>query len=324
MQFPEHVNAEDSFHSLQQQPDIQQLQQQISFLQSMLQGQNRIKLNPEKPPTYSGDGKEGKDSKSMELRPWTQAVRHYFGFIESGGTFLTDYQKIQFVGQLLRGPAADWYYMSTDPSRAGQHLFRPITTLEDLLSELCRRFEPVNANETNREKLAHLKQTNSVAEYVRAFLALASKITDLSPAESKDRFMRGLKLEVRRYITPFNPEDVARAAEIAGQYDVPTGNHSGALTSGPVPMDIDAMVATLNALGFKPQKDRRQIVPMGDERRKTAPSKNGYMEKGRWLTEIRKKYNLDKNEMTRLIAERRCLACKELGHVLAQCPKKQE
>ena len=96
---------------------IEALQNQIQFLTAMLQNQNRIKLQPEKPPVYSGDTKDGKDSKTMELRPWIQAVRNYFQLLESGGTFLTEIQKIQFVGQLLRGAAADWFYMATDPLR---------------------------------------------------------------------------------------------------------------------------------------------------------------------------------------------------------------
>lgn len=294
---------------------IEALQNQIQFLTAMLQNQNRIKLQPEKPPVYSGDTKDGKDSKTMELRPWIQAVRNYFQLLESGGTFLTEIQKIQFVGQLLRGAAADWFYMATDPSRTGQHLVRSISSLEELLGELCRRFEPLNANEINREKLSKLTQTGSVADYVRTFLALASKITDLSPAESRDRFMRGLKIEVRRYITPFQPQDVARAAELAGAYDVPTvSQHAPA--AGPVPMDIDAMVATLNALGFKPQKDRRPINPRGAE------SKND--RKAKFFAEVKRKYKLDDEDLKRLLREGRCMGCKQQGHTLRECPKKQD
>lgn len=298
-----------------QQQVIAELQAQMGSFREMVgtmqaaRERPTVKLTPEKPPTFSG---EMKDKNSMDVRAWAHMVRNYFQLLESSGNYPSEVQRIQFVGGLLRQQAADWYYML---SRAEGHhsLFGQVHTMEELLTALTKHFEPVNANEKYREKLSALKQTSSVSEYVAEFMGLACKVTDLSAAEMKDRFMRGLKMDVRKYITPFRPVDMAAAAELAGAYDVPA-NAVGTSRNEVIPMEIDALQATLHAMGYRPRRDQRPIRSSGNGGRAWAGN-------GRRTWWQQRFPHLSLEEYERLRQEKRCLNCKQQGHQAKACPQ---
>ena len=66
--------------------------------------------------------------------------------------------------------------------------------------ELKSRFEIVNSEELARDRLAELKQNTSVQVYVNEFLTITNMISDISEAEKKDRFERGLKPKIRQQL----------------------------------------------------------------------------------------------------------------------------
>jgi len=68
-----------------------------------------------------------------------------------------------------------------------------------------------------RDQLAKLKQNNSAKAYSPIFRTVALSVTVLSPAESLDRYLRGLNNHFRAQFLlqkPANTEDEMRLAEV--------------------------------------------------------------------------------------------------------------
>lgn len=65
------------------------------------------------------------------------------------------------------------------------------------------------------EKLAALRQSGGVEEYVQEFEMLVSQITEISEDQLLGYFFAGLKSGIRNQIRPHDPKDLMRAMEIA-------------------------------------------------------------------------------------------------------------
>ena len=87
-----------------------------------------------------------------------------------------------------------------------------------------------------------------MAQYIAAFRRSLVQCTDVSPAESLDRFVRGLKPYIRKDVLVQGPTTIEDAAVIAdriaasGRLPGPThGAPQGRSASGAVPMELGAM-----------------------------------------------------------------------------------
>ena len=70
-------------------------------------------------------------------------------------------------------------------------------TWQTFYDSLVQAFKPVNSKKIARNKIAGLKQTNSVQKYNDEFRTLCRDIDDMNEAEKLDRYIRGLKPTVR-------------------------------------------------------------------------------------------------------------------------------
>ncbi|KAJ9522820.1 hypothetical protein QJQ45_023603 [Haematococcus lacustris] len=98
-----------------------------------------------------------------------------------------------------------------------------------------RQFAPVNRLRHARDRLAALTQTSSVRRYLGEFTALCLEVTDLSPAEQLDRFIRGLKPSVRRELELREPTSFSEASTIADRVDAISYSTSASRSSIALP-----------------------------------------------------------------------------------------
>ncbi|KAJ9531498.1 hypothetical protein QJQ45_015038 [Haematococcus lacustris] len=157
--------------------------------------QRMPRANP--PATFSG-------SRTTDVAAWLFAVDLFFTISE-----LTDAQRIVYVATLLSGHALLWYRSSVSS----------FTSWTCFVAAFERQFAPVNRLRHARDRLAALTQTSSVRRYLGEFTALCLEVTDLSPAEQLDRFIRGLKPSVRRELELREPTSFSEASTIADRVD---------------------------------------------------------------------------------------------------------
>jgi hypothetical protein len=84
-------------------------------------------------------------------------------------------------------------------------------------AQLCSRLLTTDSVKDARDQLVELKQIKSAKSYSFIFRTVALSVTDLSPDESLDRYLRGLKKYVRAQVLlqkPANSEDAMRLAKI--------------------------------------------------------------------------------------------------------------
>src|SRR5207249_9072074 len=87
---------------------------------------------------------------------------------------------------------------------------------EDLLT---KKFKPVNAVKAAHDKLASLKQTESVKAYNDLFLGTILEIPTISEEEQLDRYIRGLKEKVYIEVELREPSNLKEAMHIANRYN---------------------------------------------------------------------------------------------------------
>ena len=112
----------------------------------------------------------------------------------------------------LKGDAKLWWRVKYEDMRAG--LCR-IDTWEDLKKELQTQFLPENVGFIVRRNLRNLRQTGSVQEYVKVFVALMLDLRDMSENDKLYQFMDGLQPWARNELSRRGVMELAVAQTMA-------------------------------------------------------------------------------------------------------------
>ncbi|KAJ3277474.1 hypothetical protein HK104_003264 [Borealophlyctis nickersoniae] len=124
-------------------------------------------------------------------------LNHLFAF-----QFMFDEEKILVAITHLRSNANNWL-QNQQRQCAVKHPGTPYhrsMSWNEWYALFHKAFYPVDAVTTAREKLSKLVQTKSCKAYCDAFTNLCLQVPDLSDAEQKDKFLRGLKEHVQLQI----------------------------------------------------------------------------------------------------------------------------
>ncbi|KAJ9514787.1 hypothetical protein QJQ45_028458, partial [Haematococcus lacustris] len=199
---------------------------------------------------------------------------------------LTDAQRIVYVATLLSGHALLWYRSSVSS----------FTSWTCFVAAFERQFAPVNRLRHARDRLAALTQTSSVRRYLGEFTALCLEVTDLSPAEQLDRFIRGLKPSVRRELELREPTSFSEASTIADRVDAISYSTSASRSSYRPPSTP------------RPPRPETAAVPMElDAMLHTSPSRS----RGTRLSDAQRAALRD---------SKACFYCRKAGHTMKDCP----
>ena len=184
-------------------------------------------------------------SPGLALDRWFQQLEAFFlQFPEH-----TDVQRISTATMRLNGPALDWVRVNcTQPTCPGAWVC--------FVETLMWTFAPLDRSLTARADLAACRQTSSVAEYLMRFNLATAPITDLHASEKFQRFVEGLKHNVRREVLmhPVDVHDFPSAAAYATRWDSlsiatsTTASPSPAQVHRPIPAPYRPPPARLNAV----------------------------------------------------------------------------
>ena len=284
------------------QPDVAQLtavimslQQQVQALQAQVAAQGQT--GPHGQPAGLPSAKaichpemfEGR-RQGEKLEEWIYKMDMYLRAMQ-----VAENLRVLTAVSFFQGNAMTWWRAligDEDPTTV---------TWADFVRRLREEFLPVNAVKVASDKLEHLKQTGSVANFVKEFRTLALLIPDLSPAEKLRRFLAGLKPRVRIEVDLRNPATVEEAVTLAERIDdltfqasrranaaraVDFSSPSASFQDSCAPMDLSAMRVS----NPRTSKPRPPLTP---------------------------------EERDKLRRENKCFFCREVGHIAFKCPRKK-
>ena len=147
------------------------------------------------------------------IESWIYSVDNYYMLVG-----LTDeIQQARFAATLLTKQAALWLRSS------GINLDR--TKWSTLKVAIRDYFRPSDFRHRARDKLASMRQKNSVTGYIDAFKYYCAKIPSITYEEMLDRFMRGLSPDMQRELLKQDPPNICsclpdgRASSLPGSCD---------------------------------------------------------------------------------------------------------
>ncbi|KAG1532466.1 hypothetical protein G6F51_013092 [Rhizopus arrhizus] len=126
-------------------------------------------------------------------------------------------------------------------------------TWEQFKQGLEYAFKPTYSEQNARDRLANIRQTSSVSEYVDEFQDILLDLPRVSDDEALDRFIRGLKDKTRIHVITREPRSLEESIRYAISYD--SAQQSGTVIpqrkfeeNPNDPMDLSALVRQINAM----------------------------------------------------------------------------
>ena len=213
-------------------------------------------LKPNKPESFSGK------RDAMTVNAWLYQVDMYLNLLQLNNPDvpLDQNTRVSFASTLLKGNAANWWYMLVQSGKApGQW--------NAFVAKVRTEFIPQDSVDRARDKLGSLRQKTSVIAYLNEFRNVVISIPGISEDEKLDKFVAGLKPEVMIDVKKSRPADLESAAQIALTVDsalFSTGMYSQGMlrvgsASDPQPMDIGNVETRQHYRGkaFKPKQSGR-------------------------------------------------------------------
>ena len=195
----------------------------------------RIKI--EKPKLYTGE------RDALKIENWMYSVREYVGAYG-----LTGHEALRVAVSFTDGHAK-LFWRNKERDLLIQE--KPLD-LEIFLTLISSQFYPNDYVQQLRNRLERLKQVKSVAEYSRNFEGILLQIPRHMWHEDdmKDKFIRGLKPEVRKMVLINDPPTLSESIKMANRVDaiifstntVTRYNHNGeSKEKGNDSMDVDSV-----------------------------------------------------------------------------------
>jgi len=252
-------------------------------LNAQLRGSSSIKLQIQSPDVFYGKPKEN-------VTRWLFQLEQYFRAANEE----RDHRRVAYAATLLRKGAEVWWEStcrnaSEDESACTWEQFKKLITDE---------FVDPNKEIKARRKWKDLKQLGSMAEYQRIFQEVAMDIIDLTEKDKVAKFYEGLKPDIKTDINK---------ATMGEPYTLGLSK-------------IMKFASTFDAADYQDQQDRRMQAGRG-RGPAPAPAANTAGPIPMEVGSVERIPKLTDEERARCRREGLCLACREGGHIAANCPK---
>ncbi|KAJ9512027.1 hypothetical protein QJQ45_004586 [Haematococcus lacustris] len=205
-----------------------------------------LPFRPPPPPSFCG-------TPNADAGQWLWRIDNHFDLFA-----MPAQQRLLAVASYLDGAALTWY-RSLLSSQA-------LSSWDSFKASFTRQFTPVNQQRHAMDQLAACHQITSARQYITEFSNLCLLISDLSPAEKLDRFLRGLKPAVRRELELREPTSFEEAAAMADRVDAITFGSRPRLLKLPEPEPVAAMELDALQVSKGPRlsaAERQQLRDLG-------------------------------------------------------------
>lgn len=276
---------------LELEAQVRLLTEQLSMLHARLENTPAAV-----PPTSRGHGVKARkpeqftgESNREDVSQWLFESERYFTL--SGTNPL---EAVQYASSYLGGAAAIWWR-----SRVRQHgPTGGVGSWEGFVEALTTQFKPINGEKLARDKLARIIQARSVQDYASRFRTLCLQIDGITESEMLDRFVRGLKPHVQREVELRDPTTLDEAVRIAERVDaIDFRSRAPQTTWAQRVAPIQKQPAIVHDI--KPTPMELDVLA----RPKVQP--------------------LTFSEKERLRKVGGCFYCRQLGHMIGECPSRQ-
>jgi hypothetical protein len=231
----------------------------IKHLANLVTDKQQVRIK--EPNTYDGT------RDALLIDGWIRSVERYATFHN------WDQTRTCLLGSTLLRDRADAWYRTLENSDD-----QPTTWLE-LKRLLIDFFRPDNSVRIARDKLAVLKQTGNLVDYINQFMDIKLGIPTMTDEEACDKFTRGLATkQMRAHVRQYEAETLKAAVRAALSFDSaqqeenysPVQNHGQQVDD---PMEIDA-IDQRRGNGYS--GGNRRFGGMSNTRSNNGGSRSGY------------------------------------------------
>ena len=174
-----------------------------------------MSLKPNRPEPFTGK----RDHLTVET--FLHTVVNYISLVQviNPAVLVGEEQVVAFASTLLQGSAANWWYIVCQTND------KP-NTFQEFANALRAEFIPQDHIRRARNYLSRLRQISSVSVYLSEFRNATIPITGITDDEKLDRFLFGLKPDIRVEVLKADPKSFDDAAHKAlcidsAMYSVP-------------------------------------------------------------------------------------------------------
>ncbi|CAO3601489.1 unnamed protein product [Absidia cylindrospora] len=149
-------------------------------------------------------------------------------------------------------------------------LEHPTMSWSMMSTGLTDAFRPTFSHRDRRDQLASLRQPGTVGAYIDSFLEITLDIPSMTTEEKVDRFVRGLKSNIRCHVEAFDPTTLKDAQRLALSKSLAVTSSINDRLSAPTPadpMDLDALDMARGRRRFPRGKTRNHSTSGCVERR---------------------------------------------------------
>lgn len=277
LQQKQYVSAAEHAVALQRIAQLETAVAASSAQQQPIPSRSYSMAKPKEPDVFTGDSKS-------DVIDWTECLRTYLRLAH-----VADDDVMGHVRLFLKGSAALWWrkLLQDNPAAA-------TWTFDQFAAALISRYSPAAVARIARDKINVLRQTASVSAYNDQFIKLSLRISDMTPSEAMDKYVRGLKPEIATWIAVMQPQDIQVAMNAA--------------------VEVDRRMWAQPAYRQKQQQQYQQVVPQNNT---AAPMEIGGMRQQQQQRGMpyQNRYNNIK-----------CFNCGMFGHKAAVCrqPKRNK
>ena len=271
------------------------------------------KVKPQKPEPFTG-------SRTEDVEGFLVTLERFLRLSGVRGD-----QWVDYAASFLRHQADKWYRVQLANYGENSIFARQYRFFRE---EFLKQFKPVNALLTARDRITQLKQTGSAMVYTHRFLELKLEIHDMSDAEAKDKYMRGLKPHVSQKVRLEKPDTLNEMIQIAQMFDeaVYNSRHAiGKFHRHRNAMEIDALYQVNEEEDETDINDYKHSASGSDTNSETLnairrkPHTHRKFPKRTHKPEP-KSTRVNYNEKVRCLQSGLCFKCKKQGHMIRNCP----
>jgi len=202
---------------------------------------NPVFFKPRQPESFTGK------RDFLAVTTWVFKVEQYFHLLAmiKPGMFNTDESKIMFASTFLIESAAIWWYTIVQSNSTP-------TSWNEFVTLLKNEFVPADYLRQAREKFRKLTQRYSASRYVSEFRNAILTLPDVTEGEKFEKFVQGLKHNVRMEVLKSTASTFEEACQIALRVDGVMWAHenfkrnNSQSTDEVVPMEIGNVQTRLN------------------------------------------------------------------------------